>query len=186
MEMIIIEKIARIIQNKKKLTELLNVKITNRGKEVTIDGKAEDELIARQVLDALNYGFPYAEAISIKTEDRILETINIKDYTNRTDLESIRGRVIGKGGKTIKTLADLADSAIEMKENTIAIITEPENLQRLTAAIIAIIKGAKQAGVYRELEQSHPKPIIDLGLKEQPIKTMKEYEEKLEEMQEKE
>lgn len=182
MEMIICEKIARIIKNKKKLIEILNVKITNRGKEVTIDGKPEDEVIARQVVDALNYGFPYAEAISIKTEDRVLETVNIKDYTNRANLERVRGRVIGKGGKTIKTLASLTDSAMEIQENTVAIITNPENLERATSSVIAIIKGAKQGGVYKELEQSHPKPILDLGLRDQPMKTMEEYEKALEEI----
>ena len=181
METIICEKIARIIKNRKKLIEILKININNRGKEVTIDGTPENELIARQVIDALNFGFPYAEAISIKTEDRILETINIKDYTNRANLQRVRGRVIGKGGKTIKTLASLTDSAMELQENTVAIIATPENLERAAEAVIAIIKGAKQGGVYKDLEKSHPEEIIDLGLKERPMKTIEEYEKSLEE-----
>lgn len=184
METIIIDKIARVIKNRKKLIDILNIKITNRGKEVTINGNPEDEIIARQVIDALNYGFPYVEAISIKTENRILETVNIKDHTSRANLERVRGRIIGKGGKTIKTLAGLTDSAMEIKENTVAIITNPDNIERATGSVIAIIKGAKQGGVYKDLEKSHPKPIIDLGLRDSPMKTMEEYERALEEADE--
>lgn len=167
MKTIIIEKIARVIKNKKKLEELLNLKITNRGKEVTINGSPEDEYTGTQVIDALNQGFPYSEAISIKTENKILETINIKDYTNKSNLERIRGRVIGQGGKALKTLSDLTDSAMELKDNHVAIIAEPENLERATEALIAIIKGAKHGAVYKELEKNMPMPIHDLGLREE-------------------
>ena len=63
MKTILVEKLPRIIKNKKKLEEKLNVKITNRGKEVTISGSPEDEYIAEKVIDALNLGFDFSVAI---------------------------------------------------------------------------------------------------------------------------
>lgn len=183
MEMLIIEKIPRVTKNRKKLEELLNVKITNRGKETRIEGEAEDEVIASQVLQALNYGIPYSEAITIKTEGKTFETVNIKEYTHQKNLERVRGRVIGTKGKALKTLSELTDSSMELKENTVAIVVAPENLQRTTEALIAIIKGAKHGAVYKELEHNFPKPIIDLGLKESPTKTMEDYEKKLKELE---
>jgi len=167
MKTLIIEKIARVIKNRQKLEILLNLKINNRGKEVTINGTPEDEYAGEQVLDALNQGFPFVEAISIKTENKVLEIVNIKDYTKKANLERIRGRIIGKGGKALKTLSGLTDSAMELKENHVGIITAPENLERATEALIAIIKGAKHGAVYKELEKSMPKPIYDLGLREE-------------------
>ena len=107
MKTILSEKLPRILKNKKRLEEKLNVKITNRGKEVSIRGKPSDEYIAEKVIDALNFGFPFSVAILIKEEDFIFEIINIKDYTKRHDLETVRARIIGKKGKTLKTLCGL-------------------------------------------------------------------------------
>lgn len=179
MKTLIIEKVARIIKNKKKLEDFLKIKITNRGKEVTINGKSENELQAIQIIEALNFGFPYGEAMRIEEEDLLFETINIKDYTHKANLERIRGRVIGQGGKTLKVLSDLTGCALELKENKVGIIGEAENLERASEALIAIIKGAKQGAVYKELENNMPQPIGDLGLKYQPMKTMEEYKKDL-------
>lgn len=184
--MLIIEKIPRVTKNRKKLEALLDVKITNRGKEVRVEGTPENEVMASQVLHALNYGIPYSEAITIKTEGKVFETINIKEHTRQKKLERVRGRVIGKNGKALKTLSELTDSAMELKENTIAVVVAPENLQRTTEAVIAIIKGAKHGAVYKELEHNFPKPIVDLGLKESPTKTMEDYEKKLKELEDNE
>ena len=46
--------------------EILNVKITNRGKEVFVEGDPRDEFIAEEVLGALNFGFTFSTAILIK------------------------------------------------------------------------------------------------------------------------
>ena len=68
MKKIISEKILRIIRNRKKLQKILDVEITNRGKEVFIEGKPEDEFIAEGVIEALNFGFPFSTAILIKEQ----------------------------------------------------------------------------------------------------------------------
>jgi len=165
MKTIICEKLPRITKNKKKLEKILNVKITNRGKEVTIRGKPEEEYIAEKVVDALNFGFPFKIAILIKEEDFIFEIINIKDYTNRKDLERIRARLIGKKGKTLKTLNQLTKCYFELKDNYIGIIGFPEYIQNAQEAVVEIIRGAKQSNVYNFLEKHQVKPVFDLGLK---------------------
>ncbi len=99
METIYCEKVPRIIKNKKKLEEELNIKIKNRGKEVTIEGTPENEYVAEKVIDALNFGFPFSIALLIKKEDNLFEIINIKDHTKRRDLKRIRARIIGKKEK---------------------------------------------------------------------------------------
>ncbi len=182
MKTIICEKVPRIIKNKKKLEEILNIKITYEGKEVTIDGTAENEYDATKVIDALNFGFSYSSAISIKKEEKLFEILNIKDYTNKSNLEIIRGRVIGKGGKALKTLSQLTNCDLELKNNEIGIIGEPEDLKRAIEAFIEIIQGSKHSNVYKGLEKNQPKPIEDLGLREEkkPV-TMEEFEKRLKE-----
>jgi len=165
MKIILSEKLSRIIKNRKRLEEELNVKITNRGKEVFIKGNPTDEYIAEKVIDALNFGFPFSTAILIKEEDFIFEIINIKEYTKRKDLERIRARIIGTKGKTLQTLHQLTKCYFELKDNHIGIIGPAEYLENGQEAVISIIKGAKQSNVYSFLEKHQVKPVIDFGLK---------------------
>lgn len=165
MKKILSDKIVRIIKNKKRLEKNLNVKITNRGKEVFIEGGSEDEYYGEKVIDALNFGFSFTTSILIKKENYIFEILNIKDYTKRKDLERIRARIIGKSGKTLKALQGLTKCYFELKDNNVGIIGGSEYIKNAQEAIIAIIKGSKQSNVYSFLEKNQVKPIIDLGLK---------------------
>lgn len=160
------EKLPRILKNKKRLEENLNVKISSKGREVFAEGIPENEYIAEKVIDALNMGFPFREAILLKDEDFVLEIISIKDYTKRKDLERIRARIIGKQGKTKKTLSQLTKCFFQVKDNEVGIIGSPEYVENAHEAVISIIKGSKQSNVYKYLEKHQTKPVIDLGLKE--------------------
>ena len=55
MKKIISEKLPRILKNKKRLEKELLVKITNRGKEVFIDGDPEEEYYAEKVIESLEF-----------------------------------------------------------------------------------------------------------------------------------
>jgi len=166
MRIIYSEKFPRILKSKKKLTQELKVKITNRGKEVSIEGSSENEFIAEKVIDAINFGFPLSYALLIKKEDFMFERISIKEHTKRQNLERIRARIIGRNGKTLKTLCSLTQCFFEIKDNEIGIIGSPERIENAQDAIISLIRGSKQANVYSFLEKHQPKPILDLGLKE--------------------
>jgi len=166
MKTIYSEKLPRILKNKKRLEKELNVKITNRGKEVSVNGDSEDEYIAEKIIDALNFGFPFSVAMLIKKEDFLLEIINIKEHTKRHDLERVRARIIGKGGKTLKTLQQLTKCFFELKNNEIAVIGDPEKIKNAQEAIISLIKGTKQSNVYGFLEKHQVKSVFDLGLKD--------------------
>lgn len=164
---IIVDKIARIIKSRKKLEGVLEVKITNRGKEVYIEGKAEDEFVAERVVQALDFGFPYAAAVEIKTDDLAFEILNVKEYTKQKNLERVRGRIIGTKGKTLKVLSDLTNCYLELKDNEVGIVGEPEFIKTAEDAIISLIQGSKTGNVYSYLEKHQPKPLVDLGLKKE-------------------
>jgi KH domain-containing protein len=183
MIIILSEESSNITKNKKRLEGILNVTITVKGEqfhgskardkqvrlgaeEISIEGKPEDEFIAEKVIDAINFGFPFSIALSIKREDFLFEVVNIKDYTPRKDFETIRARIIGKGGKTLKTLSHLTECNFEIKGNDVGIIGSPEVIKNAQDAVILIIRGSKQANVYSYLEKHHIRPILDLGLKE--------------------
>jgi len=79
MQEIYIEKLNLIISNKKKLESELDVKITNKGKNLFIDGDAEKEYTAIEVMKAINLGFSIEKALLLKRENIILQSLNIKD-----------------------------------------------------------------------------------------------------------
>ena len=166
MKTFIIEKFPRIIKNRKRLEKKLNVRITNRGKEITIDGKPEDEYIAEKVILALDFGFPFSTAMEIKKNDYEFEVLNIKDYTNKKNLGRIRARIIGKKGRTLKTLAELTNCNFELKDNSVGIIGRSECIKNAQDSVTFVIRGSKQGNVYSYLEKHQVKPIIDFGLKE--------------------
>jgi len=166
MKKIISDKIIRIVRNKKKLEKVLNLKITNRGKEVYLQGEATDEYIGEKVIDAINFGFPISYAIEIKERDLTFEILNIKEYTRRKDLASVRARIIGKEGKTLQTLHKLTKCYFELKDNEVGIIGNPEYIENAQNAAISIIQGSKQTNVYSFLEKHQIQPVEDLGLKE--------------------
>lgn len=166
MKTIISQRYRKIIQNKKKLEQTLKIKITNRGKEITIDGKPENEYASEKVLEAINFGFEIQDALTIKTSENYFEILNIKDYTKSSNLERVRSRLIGKNGRCINTLRKLSNCFIETNENKIGVIGPPEAIQTVNQSITQILRGAKQSHAYTFLEKNQPKEVYDLGLKE--------------------
>jgi KH domain-containing protein len=166
-KIIISDKLPRITKNRRRLQEKLNVRITNRGKEVKIEGEPEDEYIAEKVIDALNFGFEYSTAIQIKEEDFNFEILNIKEYTKKHDLKTVRARIIGTQRKALNTIEQLTNCILELKDNQVGIIGPAESIENAQTAVISIVQGAKQSNAYKFLEKNQPKPIQDLGLKEE-------------------
>lgn len=166
----IIEKIPRVIKNRRRLENALNVRITNRGKEVYIEGDAEDEFVAERVIDALEFGFPYDVALQIKKGDLMFEVVNIKDHTRSKDLSRVRGRIIGTKGNALKTLSQITGCRFELKDNEVGIIGNPEEILEAKEAIISIAQGSKHGNVYKSTIRKK-KGVVkeDLGLKEENL-----------------
>ncbi len=166
MEQITFENTAELKRTKEELEKALKVKITIKEKEVTIEGEAVDEYEASIVLGAIALGFSAKKALLLKNEEMIFRKLHIKDYTRRKNLSEIKARLIGTGGKTKKTIEELSNTEIVIKNNEVGIIGEAESIDFATTAIINIIRGSKQANVYHYLEEKNRiNEEEDLGLK---------------------
>lgn len=169
---IYVEDIVKVLRNKHKIEQELGVKITNRGKNVFIEGFPENEYVCLKILEAINSGFSANRALLLKDEEMILHILKIKDVTKRKDLHHIKARVIGTYGKTLSTLTDLADCAISVKDSQIGIIGEVECIDEAIIALKSLIHGSKWGNVYARLERKKkerrlkPKEIIKNEFKE--------------------
>jgi ribosomal RNA assembly protein len=165
------EYIRKILQNKKKIETELKVKITNKGKLVFINGKPENEFTTIQVIDAINLGFSIQKALLLKDEIILLQSIHIKDLTKRTDLERVRARIIGKQGKTLKTLNNLTGCEFSLKDNVIGIIGNTEEIEEAIQSVTSLIQGSKQGNVYAHAEKEMKKK------RQQPMNIKNELKE---------
>ena len=167
METITLEKTKEFLRTKKELEDKLKVKLTIKGKTITISGKAIDEYEASMVLDAIGFGFTADDALELKDEDFMFKKIHIKDFTRRKNLEDVRGRIIGKHGKTRKTVEQISDTKIIIHDSEVGIIGNSENIEYAVTAITNIIRGSKQSNVYGYLEKiNRSKKDDGLGLKQ--------------------
>ena len=153
MQEIYVENMNHVLPNKKKLEKELEVKITNKGKNVFVNGDAEKEYTALEVMQAINLNFSVNKALLLKNNNTILQTLNIKDITKRYDLERVRARIIGTKGKTLKTLTNLTNCEISLKDNKIGIIGNAEEIKEAIQALTSLIQGSKQGNVYSRVER---------------------------------
>ena len=168
MQEIYIEDIAKVIKNKNKLEKQLKIKLTNKGKNIFVNGRAENEFTALEVLKAIDLGFSAQKALLLTEEHTILQTLNIKDITKRQDLERIRARIIGTQGRALKNLTNLTNCAISLKDNKIGVIGNTEEIEPAIQAITSLIHGSKHGNVYARTERNKKRKRLedkDLNIK---------------------
>jgi ribosomal RNA assembly protein len=153
METLFVSKTIELKRTKPDLEKAFNVKIDINGKQVAIDGEAVDEFEAAQVVEAIGFGFSAKKALLLKDPDYTFRRISIKDFTRRKNLEDVRARIIGKQGKTKKTIEDISGVYLELNNNEVGLIGPAEDIEQETAALTNLIKGTKQANVYQKLEK---------------------------------
>lgn len=147
----------RILRKDKKLKEKIE-DFTNTSiefnKGITIDGKSFDVYQTKHILKAFGQGFGVDDCLYLLEDRYGLEIINLSDFTgSKKRLKSIKGRVIGTGGKTKEYIEKIAKVKIAVSGKTVGIIGYWDNINIAKKAIMKIIKGSRHQTVYRWLEQ---------------------------------
>jgi|SRR3989338_5914833 len=153
METIIFDRTNELRKNLKELERKLNVKISATGRKVTISGDALDEYEAMIILDAMSRGFSASKALMLKEEGMSFRVLSIKDFTRKKNLKEVRARIIGRQGRTRKTMEDISGAEIVVHDNDVGIIAHSENMDEIVKSITALVRGTKQANTYRHLER---------------------------------
>lgn len=153
MEALIFDKLSEIRRERSSLEKQLRVKIRIVGNEVLIDGSSFEEYEAFIVLEAIQFGFSAKKALLLRDEQNVFRKILIKNFTKRKNLEEVRGRIIGRDGKTKKTIENISNCHLIIKGNEVGIIGPAEAIEETTTAITNLIRGSKQANIYRYLER---------------------------------
>jgi len=155
------ERVAVLIGKKGEMKRAIEhetkTKIEISSEDGTIDLKGKDALLlylSREIIRAIGRGFNPDIALQLLKQDYAFELIDISQYSrNANDLERLRGRVIGEGGKSRKTIEDLTQTTICVFGKTAGIIGPAEYLTDARRAIESLLSGSPHAHVYRWLEK---------------------------------
>ena len=161
MQEIYVENLKEVLRSKFRLQKELGIKLTNKGKNVFVNGPADKEFVAIEVLEAINLGFSADRALELTQNGFMLQTVHIKDITKRHDLERVRARIIGTHGRTLKTLQNLTNCDLAMNDNEIGLIGPIQEMEDAVQAVTSLVQGSKQGNVYGRLERRRKKKGSD-------------------------
>ena len=111
---------------------------------------------AKDAVLAIGRGFSPDRAYKLlEDEDCMLTVIDLREIFGRSqsDIRRIKGRIIGKEGRTRKIIEELTDAQVSVYGHTISIIGGLEEAETAREAISMLIKGSQHATVYKYLQR---------------------------------
>lgn len=142
---------------KKEIEETTKTKIKVDSKEGDIFISGEDGLglyNAREVIKAVGRGFNPDIALLLLKPDYVFEIVNITDYSkSKESMVRLKGRVIGREGKSRRLIEELTESYVSVYGKTICVVGTAESATAARYAIESLLKGSTHATVYRWLEK---------------------------------
>jgi len=123
----------------------------------------EQAFKAIEIISAISKGFSPERAYRLFTEDIILQVIDLNDYAGRSSnhMARLKGRIIGEGGKSRKTIEDLTGTNISIYRHTVSIIGTFEDTKIATDAILHLVKGSSHKAVYNALQDKRRRAKIE-------------------------
>ena len=147
-------------RTKRKLEEISGCKLTIDSAEGLIEIKQknkEDALKNLQLtsaVKAIGRGFNPEKAYQLIEMDYYLEIVDIRDYVGRSKkrLGIIRGRLIGREGKTRHIIEDMTGCDLAIQGHTVSIISDLDGLEAAKVAVSMVLAGSEHGSVYKYLE----------------------------------
>jgi len=126
---------------------------------ITLKEGAEDPSLlfkAKDVVLAIGRGFSPERAFRLlDEEDCILEIIDLRSILGRSEsaLKRIKGRIIGRDGKTRAIIEEMSGALVSVYGHTVAIIGDFDQVNVAREAVNMLINGSEHASVYRFLQR---------------------------------
>jgi ribosomal RNA assembly protein len=110
--------------------------------------------IAAEVIKAIGRGFNPEKAMFLFDENYQLIVMTLREYARKGSrrIGEIKGRIIGREGKTRKVIEDLTGTSVSVYGDTVSVIGDYISIKYSLEAIKMIIEGRKQRTVYNFLE----------------------------------
>lgn len=141
----------------------VKIRLDSETGEVTIEAKenSEDPLlpwIARDIVKAIGRGFSPERAFKLFEPGELFRIIDLTEFgESPRAIVRLRGRVIGRNGRTRELIEELTGCYISIHGKTVSIIGNQEQIQDAEHAIRSLCTGAPHGAVYRFLERQRRK-----------------------------
>lgn len=140
------------------------IKIDSDAGDVFISGQDALGLFdARHIIKAIARGFNPEFALLLLKQDYSFELINIQDFVGKmkSQMDRIKGRVIGSKGKSRRTIEQLTDCHLSVYGKTIGIIGRSEDILNAKKAVESLLSGSTHASVFKFLENKRRQAAFD-------------------------
>ena len=143
---------------KREIEESTNTKLNIDSKEGDIFISGEDGLglyTAREIIKSIGRGFNPEIAKLLLKPDYIFEVVDLGEFVGKSKdaMLRLKGRVIGKEGKSRRLIEELTECNISVFGKTISIIGLPESAACARRAVESLLSGSTHANVYKWLEK---------------------------------
>ncbi len=142
---------------KKEIEEATNTKLSIDSKEGDVFVSGEDALglyTAREIIKAVGRGFNPDIARLLLKPDYVFEVVDLSEFVKSKEaMLRLKGRVIGKEGKSRRLIEELTECNISVFGKTISIIGMPESAANARRAVESLLRGSTHANVYKWLEK---------------------------------
>lgn len=143
----------------KKLSVELRIDSQSGDVEIVLMPKAQDPTLlfrAKEVIMAIGRGFSPENAFRLLEDDEsVLEVIDLRETVGKSqsEMKRLKGRIIGKEGKTRSLIEELTDASVSVYGHTVSIIGSVEQTEAAKEAIQMLIRGSLHQTVYRFLHR---------------------------------
>jgi len=143
---------------KSRLEYLVKIKLKVDKLENTVQLEGEDGLDVlkcSQVVRAFGRGFDADACLNLLDDEYKLEIISIAEHAGKSKqrLITLRGRLIGTGGKTKALIENATGVKLAIYGKTVAIIGRWDRIPVASQAVGMILRGSKHNSVYKFLEE---------------------------------
>ena len=110
----------------------------------------------KEIVNAIGRGFSPENAFRLlEEEETTLIVLDLREILGRnpSDIKRLKGRIIGRKGKTRRLIEELTEANISVYGHTISIIGTPNQAEVARGAIQMLIQGRQHRSVNRFLHQ---------------------------------
>jgi len=142
-----------------KLSVGLQIDSETGNVDINLKSNAQDPSLlfrAREVVTAIGRGFSPGRAFTlIRDDEASLEVFDLRETVGRSpsDIKRLKGRIIGKDGKTRRIIEELSEASISIYGHTVSIIGNADQVSIASEAVRMLLRGSQHRTVYQFLQR---------------------------------
>jgi ribosomal RNA assembly protein len=130
------------------------IEVDSEEGDVTVSGSDAIRLYAtKEMIKAIGRGFNPDIAQLLLKQDYTQETIRIDEFAPKSQMNRLKGRIIGRDGRARKNVEELTETYICVYGKTVSIIGTSDNTALARKAVESLLKGSMHSTIYKWLSR---------------------------------